>query len=118
MLVSRGEIYTAVVYKREKNAMGEYSEVPNFSFKCKIASKEEEGTFQPTSGLLTNNHSILLYATRLDKELSLKDKVVFLGKEYLVEEIGIYINKNRYVSGDIFSDKKIINDSPKGIRLS
>lgn len=116
MRVSRNEIYKAQVFKRLENS-NEFERVPTFEFNCRVASDFEKNSFVPTNGLFTEQGGVMLYATNIPFHLEIHDKILFLGKEYLVESVGYYLNKNRLLNASIFSDDKIFEESPKGVKL-
>lgn len=115
MLVSRGECYKAIVYKRKENS-AEISEVPAFSFMCRPANNLEKKQYI-SSGLITKNDSLMLYATRIDGEIKNGDQILFNGEMKLVESVGYYLNKTRNLSAYAFRSEEIIKNAPKGITL-
>ena len=117
MIVARNETYKALVYKRLENS-NEYDEDVSFEFNCRVANDIDKKSFVPTSGLYTQQDSVMLYATNIPYDLDIHDKILFLGKEYIVESVGYYLKKNRVVNASIFSDDKIFSDSPKGVVIS
>ena len=116
MRVSRNETYKAIVYKRLENSNA-YEEAPSFEFNCRVANDFDKNTFVPTNGLYTESSGVLLYASDIPFEINIHDKIVFLGKEHLVESVGYYLRKNRLVNASISSDDKILEESPKGVQL-
>jgi hypothetical protein len=116
MLVSRGECYKAIVYKRKENS-AEISEVPAFSFMCRPASNLEKKQYI-SDGLITKNDSLMLYATRIDGEIKNGDQILFNGEMKIVESVGYYLNKTRNIGAYAFRSEEIIKNAPKGITLN
>lgn len=115
MLVSRGECYRAVVYKRLENS-AEINEEPAFTFNCRVATNLERKQYI-TNGLITKNDSLMLYATRVDGEIKSGDHVLFNGEMKMVESVGYYLNQSRNIGAYAFNDEEIIKNAPKGISL-
>lgn len=115
MLVSRGECYRAVVYKRKENS-AEISDVPAFSFMCRPASNLEKKQYI-SNGLITKGDNLILYATRIEGEIANGDQILFNGEMKIVESVGYYLNKSRNLSAYAFNDEEIIKNAPKGISL-
>ncbi len=115
MLISRGECYKAIVYKRKPNS-AEISDIPAFSFMCRIASEYEKKQYV-SNGLITKNSSLMLYATRVDGDIQNGDQIVFNGETKIVESVGYYLNKTRNIGAYAFSEKELIKNAPKGITL-
>ena len=116
MLTSKNETYQAVVYKRKTNSF-EYETTPSFSFYCRPASELERKQYFATSGLMTTSDGIMLFATRLDEEIKVDDRVVFNGTSKLVDSVGVYIENNRIVNASLFKPTIITKNAPKGITL-
>lgn len=115
MLVSRGEIFKAVVYKRKENS-AEISEMPSFSFMCRPASGLEKKNYI-SNGIFGQNSSIYIYASRVDGEIKNGDHILFNGEMKLVESVGYYLNNSRYLNATSFNEKELIKNAPKGITL-
>lgn len=115
MLVSRGECFNAVVYKRLPNS-AEVSETPSFSFMCRPASNYEKKQYI-SNGLITKDSSIMLYATRIDGEIKNGDQILFNGEIKIVESVGYYLNKSRNLGAYAFTSEELIKNCPKGITL-
>lgn len=115
MLVSRGEIFKAVVYKRKENS-AEVNDYPSFSFMCRVANNLERKNYI-SNGLITKNDTLMLYATRIDGEIKNGDQVLFNGEMKIVDSVGYYLNKTRFLNATSFNNEEIIKNAPKGISL-
>lgn len=116
MLVSRGECYKAVVYKRLENS-AEINETPSFTFMCRPASNLEKKQYI-SNGLITKDDSLMLYATRIDGEIKNGDQILFNGEMKIVESVGYYLNRTRNIGAYAFNEEEIIKNAPKGITLA
>jgi len=110
-----GNEYVAKLYKRVPNSV-DY-ETMCIDFKCRPLATHEKGNIQVISGTLTQNRAITIYAQYIPTEIKSSDKVVFMGKEYLVESVGYSLDDFRAFGSKVLSPEKIISDVPKVIRL-
>lgn len=112
-----GNFFTAIIYHRIKNSH-EYNMANPITFQCRIANQKELEHFYPLRGLNVHKTSIGLYTQ--DNILDLiedDDKIVFMGQEYLIDSVGIYLQQSRMINQRNFNDSHVIENSPKGIRI-
>lgn len=117
-MTSMGETYSIEIYKRKENSAYEWKDTPEFVFKGKPASTMDKKKYRLLQGVNSSNDSMYVYSTNLPENVSIGDKVKFLGKEWQVESIGYYFDSNRLVNAGIMSDEYIISRCPKGITLN
>lgn len=118
MIPSRGETYCCVLYKRKKGNEFEHEEKPCLTFYARVADNFEISTYQIINGVEAKDDSINLISTHLPKEVEPNDVVVFLGQRKLVSSVGVYLDSNCITNAKIFSNKYIMQRSPKGLVLS
>ena len=117
MLTTRGETYELKVYKRKPNSAYEYEDNPYIYFRGRPANQIEKKNYRLMSGVNGNSDSVYILATNLPSDISIKDRVYFLGKFWTIESIGFYFDNNLIINGKVFSDEYLIARSPKGIVL-
>ena len=117
LLIGSGENYVGELYKRVPNSPFDYEEKPLLSFKCKIASNKEKTQFQMLSGILGNESRLQILSTRLPSEIEVNDRILILGKYYVVESVGYYLTDNALVNPNLMSNEYIMARCPKGISL-
>lgn len=117
MIVVRGERYEFKVYKRKENSSYEWQENVAFTFYGRPANQMEKRNYRIQKGANGSSDSIYCICSNLPEEISVKDKVVFLGKEWTVESIGYYFDSSYIVNPAVLSDEQIIERCPKGINL-
>ena len=117
MIPAVGETYTAKVYKRVKDSDYQWEDTPYCTFKCRPASQMEKKKYRIQKGVNGNTDSIFLYATNLPDDISIKDKVKFMGKEWTLESTGYYFDASHIVNASILTEEQIIARCPKGVNL-
>lgn len=117
MLVARGENYKFEVYARKKNSPYEWEDVPSCIFYGRPANQMEKKNYRIEKGVNGNTDSIFIFSSNLPADLNIKDKVVFLGKEWKIESIGYYFEANCIVNSRSMSEQQIIERCPKGLNL-
>ena len=117
MIPARGESYEFKVYKRKPNSSYEWEDAPCCTFKGRPASQTEVKTYRIQKGVHSNTDSTFILATNLPEEVKPEDKVVFLGKEWQVKNIGYYFESALIVNANILSEEQIIQRCPKGVAL-
>lgn len=115
MQLQFGNTYTAQLFKRIENGVG--FEADYIEFKCKPMGSHEKGNTQVISGTLTQNRALTIYAQHIPTEIKSSDRVIFMGKEYLVESVSYSLDDLRVFGNQVLSPEKIISDVPKIIRL-
>lgn len=116
-MLSRGEVYTLVLYKRKKNTSYEYEDVPKLTFKGRIAKPIERNFYDIQSGVTGNSDEVYIFSSNLPNEVEVGDRVYHLGKFWTVSSVGVYLEQTRCVNASVFDPKKLIEMSPKGITL-
>lgn len=86
-------------------------------FDVRPAGNSEKRTFQPVSGILSEAVGIYLYTQDLPSEIAPHDMVVFLGKQYMVESVGYFMEDLRILGAKRFADTTLIEKFPKGIKI-
>lgn len=117
MLPARGEQYEFKVYKRKENSSYEWEDNVAFTFRGRPANQIEKRNYRIQKGVNGNSDSVFCVCTNLPKEINIKDKVVFLGKEWTVESIGYYFDSNQIINPSVMSEEQIIARCPKGVNL-
>lgn len=117
MLTARGELYKFEVFKRKENSAYEWEENVAFTFYGRPANQMEKRNYRVQKGVNGNQDSIYCLCSNLPEEITPKDKVVFLGKEWTIESIGYYFDSNRIVNPSVLTEEQIIAKCPKGINL-
>lgn len=116
MMPSFGETFNALLYKRKENS-NDYEATPRLTFKCKPMKENEKQSFVLTEGLLTQTRGIYVLATRLPSEVTIDDKIEFLGKRWLVEAVGYFVQNSRTLASSDLSEEEMVKRYPKGIKL-
>lgn len=107
---------TAILYKKLDNSI-DY-DINGIEFKAKINSNENKGSFYALNGLVSDNVSISLYSQDdIVSQIKANDKVRFMGNEYLVQSVGIYLDNALAMSLDSYNEEDLYARCPKGIQL-
>lgn len=117
MLTTRGESYKLEVYRRVENSAYEWEDAPYCVFYGRPANQMEKRTYRIQKGVNGNTDSIFVLSSNLPENLSPKDKVLFLGKEWTIESTGYYFDSSLIVNANVMSEEQIIARCPKGINL-
>ena len=117
MQVAIGETDRIEVFRHKENDEYNYEDKPYCIFYAKAASPQQKRDYRIQKGVVGNNDSIYLIATRLPAEINPTDRIVYLGKIWTVTSVGYYVNKSGVVNRRIFNPEYIIKRSPKGITL-
>lgn len=117
MIPTNNEKYILSVYKRKENTPYEWEDTPVITFFGRPANRMEKKLYRIQKGVNGNNDSVLIYASNLPLEVSIKDRVDFLGKQWTVESVGFYFDETRIVNASLLSEEQIIERCPKGIVL-
>lgn len=116
-MVSRGEIYTLTLYKRKKNSAYEYEDVPKCTFHGRPAKNVEKNSYALQNGVMNGIDDTFIFATKLPTDVSVGDRVYYLGKFWSVSSVGVYLEELRMVNASIMDDKKLMERAPKGLTL-
>ena len=117
MLVTNNERWNFKVKKRLANSPYEWEKEVSLEFKGRPANQVEKKQYRVQQGVNGNTDSVYILASNLPSDLNIKDKVIYLGKEWTVMSIGYYFDQARFVNPGIMSEKAIIERCPKGINL-
>lgn len=115
MIPTRGETYEIKVLKRKDGLSYEYAE--SFSFKGRPSTQLERKSYRIAKGVEGSKDSISIFATNINGTINEGDKVVFLGKTYIVASVGYYFDQARIVNPSFMSDEAIMGRCPKGIQI-
>lgn len=116
MISKNNEKLIAVLYKRNPESF-DFEEIPTCSFRCRLTTSKDESEYQPVAGLVFGDSDLTLYASRLDTEIKVGDKIVVLGEEKIVKGIGYYISEHNSLHDYDLKVEEIYKRSPKGIVL-
>ena len=117
MITVSNERYIYEVYKRVRNSPYEWEKTPSLTFRGRPASQWEIKTYRIQQGVNGNNDSTYIICSNLPIELQPQDKIVFMGKEWIVESTGYYYDQARFVNPSVMSDDYIASRCPKGVAL-
>lgn len=117
MIPTNDEKYELKLYKRLKNSDYQWESSPSVIFKGRPASQIEVKKYRVQKGVNGNTDSVFIKATNLPSDVSVGDKVEYLGKIWSVQSIGYYFEEGRFVNPSIFDEERIISRCPKGINL-
>lgn len=117
MITARGETYIFQAYKRVQNDAYTWEKVPYATFKGRPANQMEKKNYRIQKGVNGNTDSIFVISSNLPDDVQIKDKIVFLGKEWKVESIGYYFDSSLIVNASVMSEEQIIARCPKGMNL-
>jgi len=117
MFTTIGESYRITLIKRKQNSAYEYEDTPLTTFRGRPAGQLEKKNYRIQKGIAGNTDSQYIFSSNLPNEIDIGDKIIYLGKEWVVESIGYYFDSNLLVNADIMSDEYIAKRSPKGIAI-
>ena len=117
MMVSRGETFLLELFRRKKNSDYEYEDAPSAWFKGRPAKALEKDTYAIQRGVMNGKDDMYVFATNLPTDVSVGDRIRFLGKMWSVSSVGIYIEEARYVNAGIMDANKLLEACPKGLTL-
>ena len=117
MIPVNDEKYELEAYKRKKNSAYEYEDRPFIVFKGRPANQMEVKRYRIQKGVNGNTDSTFVKATNLPSEVSVGDKVKFLGKIWSVMSIGYFFDEARFVNPACLSEEQIVERCPKGLNL-
>ena len=117
MIVVNGENYRFKVFKRKPNSPYEWEKESTITFKGRPASQFEKKQYRIQQGVNGGSDSVFVISSNLPKELGVKDKVLFQGKEWTIASIGYYYDQAKFINASLFSDEYIESRCPKGINL-
>lgn len=117
MIPVNDEKYELKLYAKIPNSPYKWEEAPSTIFKGRPASQVEVKKYRVQKGVNGNTDSVFLKCTNMPQEVSVGDKVSFLGKIWTVQSIGYYFDEARFVNAACLSEEAIIARCPKGLNL-
>lgn len=112
-----GETYDLALYKREKNSAFETKAVPDLLFKGRPARPMEKSIYSLRNGVTTGTDEVYVYCSNLPAQVSVGDRVFYMGKYWQVTSVGVYFENTRVVNASIMSPQVLMDNAPKGITL-
>lgn len=86
-------------------------------FKGRIAGRIEKKRYNIQKGVVNSDVDTYIIATNMPEEINTDDRIIFLGKEYIVTSVGYYLDQNMLVDFGAFDPEYVKAVSPKGITL-
>lgn len=86
-------------------------------FRGIVIGEQDRDEYTPTQGLITTQNGIFVKSIRLPSEIDIDDKVIYMGKSYIVANIGYYVDNIRCVDTSRMRCEDFIRRCPKGIQL-
>lgn len=117
MIPTNDEKYELKLYKRLKNSDYQWESAPSIIFRGRPASQVEVKKYRVQKGVNGNTDSVFIKATNLPTDVSVGDKVEYLGKFWSVQSIGYYFEEARFINPSVFDEERLIDRCPKGINL-
>ena len=117
MLPTNNEKYLLGLFKRKENSPYEWDNTPDISFKGRPASQKEVKQYRIQQGVNGGTDSVFVFTSNLPKIVKPGDKIVFMGKEWMVKSTGYYFDESRFVNAGLMSDDYIERKCPKGINI-
>ena len=111
------EKYKFKLYKRVENSPYEWNVNPIRLFKGRPASNMERKQYRIQKGVDGGTDSIFIICSNLPKEVAIGDRIVFLGKEWMVNSIGYYFDEAKFVNPGLMNDNYVANKCPKGMNI-
>jgi len=116
ILKPSNETYVFTLYKRIPNTY-DYETAPKLTFKGRPTNNYENKLYRIKKGVNANEKSVFIMATNLPENVEELDKVVFMGKEMVVESTGYFLNDSGIVDASFMSSEYLESRSPKGLTL-
>lgn len=116
MLVTN-ERYTFELKKRAENSPYIWENTVNLRFKGRPAGQYEKRQYRIQEGVNGGTDSVFIICSNLPQEVKVGDKIVFLGKEWMIKSTGYYFDESRFVNPSIMTDEYIEKKCPKGINI-
>ena len=111
------EKFTLELYKRKENSPYEYEDKPAITFKGRPASQLEIKKYRVQKGVNGNTDSIFVKCSNLPLDVTVNDKIKFIGKIWSVASVGYYFDDARFVNANCLNEEQIIARCPKGLNL-
>ena len=116
-MVSSGETWLLTLYKRKKNSQYEYEDTPLLTFYGRPTKAYEQTLYTVQTGVTNGADDTYVFSSNLPVEVSVGDRVLFLGKMWSVGSTGVYLEEGRYVNASVLDPDFILKNCPKGITL-
>lgn len=116
-MISRGETYLLTLYKRKKNSAYETEETPLLTFYGRPAKPVERNFYAIQQGVSNGVDEVFIYASTLPAQVSVGDKVFYMGKYWTIQSVGVYLEATRVVNASIMNPEKLMARAPKGLTL-
>ena len=117
MFIVTNERYTFKLIKRVENSPYVWGETVDLEFKGRSASQFEKRQYRIQKGVNGGTDSVFVISSNLPEEVKVGDKIIFLGKEWMVKSTGYYFDETRLVNPSLMNDEYIENKCPKGINI-
>lgn len=117
LVIVSNEKYKFELVKRVKNSPYEWNDQPSLMFKGRPANNVERKQYRLQKGVNGNTDSVFVICSNLPKEVDVGDKIIFLGKEWMVNSIGYYFDEAKFVNPGLMKDEYIAKKCPKGINI-
>lgn len=112
---TNNERHEFVLFHIEKNSW-DYNK-SEIVFYGRPATSVEKKLYTVQKGVVNHNEGTYIYASNLPDEIEPNDQIKYLGKIWLVESVGYYLDKATFIDASIFDDEFIKAKSAKGITL-
>ena len=117
MNVVGNERYSFSLYPRVENSPYVWESVPSLTFRGRPAGQIEKKQYRIQQGVNGGTDSVFIICSNLPKEVKVGDRIVYLGKEWVVNSVGYYFDEARFINPAIMSDQYIMSKCPKGINI-
>ena len=117
MIVTNDERYDFEKVSRIPNSAYEYETTVDITFKGRPANQVEKKNYRIQAGAHSSTDSTYIFSSNLPSEIKIGDKIRYLGKIWVVESVGYYLEQAIIINPSIFNEKYIADRCPKGITL-
>lgn len=117
LVIVSNEKYKFELYKRQENSPYEWSSTLKVLFKGRPASNIEKKQYRLQKGVNGGTDSVFVICSNLPEDVAVGDKIVFMGKEWMVNSIGYYFDEARFVNPGLMKSDYIAKKCPKGMNI-
>ncbi len=118
LIPTKDETLEFQVFKRLSNTAYEYEDKPSITFRGKFANDLEKNQYRIQMGINGNQDSLFIYSSNMPiEDLKVGDMVLVMGEKRYIQSVGYYYTQNKITNLSLFSDKYIIQKSPKGLNI-
>ena len=117
MLTVGNERWKFQVKKRLENTPYEWEKEVSIIFRGRPANQVEKKLYRVQQGVNGGSDSVYIISSNLPSDIKIKDKVIFMGKEWTVNSVGYYFDQARLVNPSFMSDEYLMKRCPKGLNL-